>query len=242
MENGGWRQHKYTAWLESLVGNYIWQFDGQVKIRQYFLLTYTIHVRMAIPYRAAKFRSTNAIAIAILGPTTEFGSCQIFPAMLYYSVCMCIICTSPFTSVYLSLTQNSHNLQHESVYTNKFACVQNNNKNKPNSLLACKYLWRKILTIDNDKDSLYLWAAHTYCYIVPKEVRNFFMHFHLTFEDSDIDWGVECHEFIDHRNAGSIVLLSNAEQNFKLTEKIWGECTCIVLLSFQVGPTKHDVL
>ena len=78
MENGGWRQHKYTAWLESLVGNYIWQFDGQVKIRQYFLITYTIHVRMAIPYRAAKFRSTNAIAIAILGPTTEFDSRQIF--------------------------------------------------------------------------------------------------------------------------------------------------------------------
>ena len=33
---------------------------------------------MAIPYRTAKFKSANIFAMAILGPTTKFNSCQYF--------------------------------------------------------------------------------------------------------------------------------------------------------------------
>ena len=57
-----------------------WQFGGlyynrQIKIRQNFLLAY---IRMAIPYRTAKFKSANILAIAILGSTTKFNSRQYF--------------------------------------------------------------------------------------------------------------------------------------------------------------------
>jgi hypothetical protein len=37
-----------------------------------------------------------------------------------------------------------------------------------------------------------------------------------TFEDPDIDWGVERHELVDHWKAGGIIQLPNAEQNLKL--------------------------
>jgi hypothetical protein len=58
----------------------IWRFGGlyyncQIKIRQNFLLAY---IRMAIPYRTAKFKSANILAIAILGSTAKFNSRQYF--------------------------------------------------------------------------------------------------------------------------------------------------------------------
>ena len=45
----------------------IWRFGGlacdrQIKIRQYFIL---VCIRMAIPYRTAKFKSANIFTIAI---------------------------------------------------------------------------------------------------------------------------------------------------------------------------------
>ena len=58
----------------------IWQFGGlyynhQIKIHQNFLLTY---IRMAIPYRTAKFKSVNILAIVIWGSTAKFNSHQYF--------------------------------------------------------------------------------------------------------------------------------------------------------------------
>ena len=47
----------------------------KLKFRQYFLLAY---VHMAIPYRAAKFKSANIFAMAMLGPTAKFNSRQYF--------------------------------------------------------------------------------------------------------------------------------------------------------------------
>ena len=58
----------------------IWHFGGlyynrQIKIRQIFLLAY---IRKAIPYRTAKFKSANILAIAILGSTAKFNARQYF--------------------------------------------------------------------------------------------------------------------------------------------------------------------
>ena len=58
----------------------IWRFGGlyynrQIKIRQNVLLAY---IRMAIPYRTAKFKSANILAIAILGSTAKFNARQYF--------------------------------------------------------------------------------------------------------------------------------------------------------------------
>ena len=58
----------------------IWQFGGlyynrQIKIRQNFLLAY---IRMAIPYRTAKFKSANILLIAIWGSTAKFNARQYF--------------------------------------------------------------------------------------------------------------------------------------------------------------------
>ena len=50
-------------------------YNRQIKIRQIFLLAY---IRMAIPYRTAKFKSANTLIIAILGSTTNFNSRQYF--------------------------------------------------------------------------------------------------------------------------------------------------------------------
>ena len=60
----------------------IWRFgrlyyNHQITIRQNFLLTY-MYTCMAILYRTAKFKSTNILAIAILGSTTKFNSRQYF--------------------------------------------------------------------------------------------------------------------------------------------------------------------
>ena len=77
----------------------IWRFGGlyyncQIKIHQNFLLAYgglavyittaklnftkISYLHMAIPYRTAKFKSTNILAIAILGSTAKFNSRQYF--------------------------------------------------------------------------------------------------------------------------------------------------------------------
>ena len=50
-------------------------YNRQIKIRQNFLLAY---IRMAIPYRTAKFKSANILIIAILGSTANFNSRQYF--------------------------------------------------------------------------------------------------------------------------------------------------------------------
>ena len=52
-------------------------YNRQIKICQNFLLAY-IHVRMAIPYRTAKFKSASILPIAILGSTVKFNSHQYF--------------------------------------------------------------------------------------------------------------------------------------------------------------------
>ena len=58
----------------------IWWFGGlyynhQIKICQNFLLAY---IRMATPYQTTKFKSTNILAITILGSTAKFNSRQYF--------------------------------------------------------------------------------------------------------------------------------------------------------------------
>ena len=58
-------------------------YNRQIKIRQNFLLACNI-IRMAIPYRTAKFKSTNILAIAILGSTAKFNARQYF--RLYGSI------------------------------------------------------------------------------------------------------------------------------------------------------------
>ena len=48
---------------------------AKLKIHQNFLLTY---IRMAIPYRTAKYKSANILEIVILGSTTKSNSRQYF--------------------------------------------------------------------------------------------------------------------------------------------------------------------
>ena len=50
----------------------VYYYNCQIKMRQNFLLAY---ICMAIPYRTAK---VNILAIAILGSTAKFNSCQYF--------------------------------------------------------------------------------------------------------------------------------------------------------------------
>jgi hypothetical protein len=47
----------------------------KLEISQNFLLAY---IRMAIPYRTAKFKSANILAMAILGSTAKFNPHQYF--------------------------------------------------------------------------------------------------------------------------------------------------------------------
>ena len=49
--------------------------NHQIKIHQNFLLAY---IRMAIPYRTAKFKSANMLVMAIWDPTAKFNSHQYF--------------------------------------------------------------------------------------------------------------------------------------------------------------------
>ena len=53
----------------------VYYYNRQIKIRQNFLLAY---IRMAIPYRTAKFKSANILSIAILGSTAKFNARQYF--------------------------------------------------------------------------------------------------------------------------------------------------------------------
>ena len=53
----------------------VYYYNRQIKIRQNFLL---IYIRMAIPYRTAKFKSANILSIAILGSTAKFNARQYF--------------------------------------------------------------------------------------------------------------------------------------------------------------------
>ena len=46
------------------------------------------YVRMVIPYQTSKFKSTNIFAIAILGPTAKFNSCQYFQL---YGISLCLL-------------------------------------------------------------------------------------------------------------------------------------------------------
>ena len=77
---------KYTRWHALPYSRKIWRgikfgglavyyYNRQIKIRQNFLLAY---IRMAIPYRTAKFKSANIILIAILGSTAKFNARQYF--------------------------------------------------------------------------------------------------------------------------------------------------------------------
>ena len=43
-----------------------------------------IYIIMAIPYRTAKFKSANILAIVILGSTAKFNSCQYFQLYIRY--------------------------------------------------------------------------------------------------------------------------------------------------------------
>ena len=61
----------------------LYYYTRQIKIRQIFLLAY---IRMAIPYRTAKFKSANILIIAILGSTANFNSRQYF--RLYGNIIM----------------------------------------------------------------------------------------------------------------------------------------------------------
>ena len=53
----------------------VYYYNRQIKIRQNFLLAY---IRMAIPYRTAKFKSANILSIAIWGSTAKFNARQYF--------------------------------------------------------------------------------------------------------------------------------------------------------------------
>ena len=49
--------------------------NRQIKIRQNF---FRMHVRMAIPYHTAKFKSTNCVKNVVLGQTAKFNDRQYF--------------------------------------------------------------------------------------------------------------------------------------------------------------------
>ena len=66
-----------------MAGNQIWQFGSmpfncQIKIHQIF---FHVHVRMAIPYHTAKFKSANNV---VWGKTAKFNDDHIFPAIWYF--------------------------------------------------------------------------------------------------------------------------------------------------------------
>ena len=60
----------------------------QIKIRQYFILTY---IRMVIPYQTDKLKSANIFVMAIWRSTTKFFySCKHFlPAIQYFNKQFC---------------------------------------------------------------------------------------------------------------------------------------------------------
>ena len=74
---GGWQlPYSRKIWRGIKFGGLaIYYYNRQIKIRQNFLLSY---IRMAIPYRTAKFKSANILSIAILGSTAKFNARQYF--------------------------------------------------------------------------------------------------------------------------------------------------------------------
>ena len=66
----------------------VYYYNRQIKIRQNFLLA---HIRMAIPYRTAKFKSANILSIAILGSTAKFNARQYFRL---YGTCIYVLPTT----------------------------------------------------------------------------------------------------------------------------------------------------
>ena len=78
--------------LAILYSRKIWWFGSlsrncQIKLRQYFILAYII--RMAIPYRIAKFKFANTFAMAIWGPTVKFNSHQYSGYIVLQHTFMC---------------------------------------------------------------------------------------------------------------------------------------------------------
>ena len=63
--------YSWRIWWAIKFGGLVVCYNRQIKIRQNFLLAY---IRMVIPYRTAKFKSTNILTIAILGSTAKFNS------------------------------------------------------------------------------------------------------------------------------------------------------------------------
>ena len=83
----------------------VYYYNRQIKIRQNFLLAY---IRMAIPYRTAKFKSANILSIAILGSTAKLMPANIsgYTVLLLSSVrnpiydykhplVLCLVCLHP---------------------------------------------------------------------------------------------------------------------------------------------------
>ena len=62
--------------------------DRQIKIRQYFILAYKI--RMAIPYRTTKFKSTNIFTMATQPPNLIPANISGY-TVVYIVSCKCII-------------------------------------------------------------------------------------------------------------------------------------------------------
>ena len=70
-------------WRGGLV---VYLCNCQIKMHQYFLLAYIIH--MLIPYRTTKFKYTNSFTMVILGPTAKFNSRQYFQLYgMYMTLC-----------------------------------------------------------------------------------------------------------------------------------------------------------
>ena len=65
-------------WGIKFGGVVVYHCNCQIEIRQCFMLTY---IHMAIPYRTAKFKSTDSFIVAIWGPTAKFNS------RLYFWLC-----------------------------------------------------------------------------------------------------------------------------------------------------------
>ena len=84
----------------------VYYYNRQIKIRQNFPLAY---IRMAIPYRTAKFKSANILSIAILGSTAKFNARQYF--RLYGNTCRYSLLSSlPLSLSPLSLSLPSLSL------------------------------------------------------------------------------------------------------------------------------------
>ena len=74
-------QYSWKIWQEiKFSGLVVCLCNCQIKICQYFLLTY---IHMAIPYQTAKFRSANILVMEILGPTANLIPANISVSMVF---------------------------------------------------------------------------------------------------------------------------------------------------------------